>query len=300
MAGSQIIVSVTALESQRLGHISMSWNNWTTNTEPTITKGSKIEISGSLFNFPADEDMDPGANWAGFGNDTIVYCKLTVSGTSCTSVLTATAPTWNDEKQGWYDGADRYYGVIYKDSGGNYTQKTILLNEELGYTNGGLSVMNSANEDKYIRLASDAAIKWDESETHFDFSQPIHMSNAPSAGTNKDRDIYFASDAALKWDESTDMFDLTKPIKAKYVNTVFASTSVNNKDIWDVMNITLPNVNDKIIISGCRRVGGNNGILSYAERASTAVVRLHYYDTFPTFINITSSTVPNYDIILAF
>jgi hypothetical protein len=129
------LVALTILQAQRLGYIALSLNEWGTTNEPEIQTGSKIEIAGAMYTFNSAEDIDPDGDWAGFANSTQIYCKLIVSGTSVTSKLTTTAPTWNTTKQGYYgtngSSLHRYYGAIYKDSSGNYDRKCIYKGREL-------------------------------------------------------------------------------------------------------------------------------------------------------------------------
>jgi hypothetical protein len=137
MAGSQVseAVALTILQAQRLGYIALSFDEWTTTNEPEIQAGSKIEIAGSMYTFGSAEDIDPDGDWAGFANSTQIYCKLVVSGTSVTSKLTTTAPTWDEAKQGYYGTGvsvlHRYYAAIYKDSSGNYDRKCIYRGRNL-------------------------------------------------------------------------------------------------------------------------------------------------------------------------
>ena len=128
MAGSQITTKTNEVEKQRLGYIAISFDEWDSTNEPEIQSGSKVEIAGSLYEFTAAEDIDPDADWGGFANSTQIYGYLVVSGTSVTSKLKTTAPTWDTAKQGWYEAAttNRCYSTIYKDSGGNYDKKCIL------------------------------------------------------------------------------------------------------------------------------------------------------------------------------
>jgi len=124
-----------------IGHIAISFDDWTDGSEPVITAGSTLEIGGSMFLTPGgDDDIDVAGAWGGIANSTLVYIYYAVSGTTATAELSITAPTWDDEKQGWYDAGltKRCVGSIYKDSGGNYDLKTIFLSQFHGKTNQGI------------------------------------------------------------------------------------------------------------------------------------------------------------------
>ena len=128
MAGQILTTDILELESQRKGYLGISLTHWTDTVAPEIALGSIIEIAGAIIEFPANESVDHGANWGGFGNNTLVYGY--VNGTTYFSYLTTTAPTWSTEHQGWYDatGQHRYYLSLYKDGTGTYTRKNLLRN----------------------------------------------------------------------------------------------------------------------------------------------------------------------------
>jgi len=108
------------LDRQRRGYQAISLTHYDDALEPKIAAGSIVEIGGALFKCESDESI---SGWAGIGNDNDVYIKLVPSGTTATAAFTTAAPTWSTSKQGWYVGNDRYIAGLYKDAGGNYTQK---------------------------------------------------------------------------------------------------------------------------------------------------------------------------------
>ena len=124
MANTIVTQRDTQLERQRAGHIELSLTNFTTSAEPQIAAGSVVEISGSLYSFTGNQSI---TGWAGVSVGD-AYIKLVPDGTNpCTAEFTATAPTWNDAKQGWYDGTgtDRYVAGLYKTSSTEYDNKFI-------------------------------------------------------------------------------------------------------------------------------------------------------------------------------
>lgn len=121
MAGSQVLIAASCIEKQRLGYQAISLTNFASDTdEPAIAAGSKVEIGDALFEFASDESI---TGWSGIAVSSDVYIHLTVSGSSVTASFSITAPTWDDAKQGWYSGAVRVVGGLYKDGSGNYALK---------------------------------------------------------------------------------------------------------------------------------------------------------------------------------
>lgn len=106
MAGSKVNnygvgdVDLTALmdstDVQRKGYVGLSITNFDNDSEPAIAIGSKIEVNGALFEFDSEEAI------GGAPADGIIYIKTIPAGASITAEFTATAPTWDDSKQGWY------------------------------------------------------------------------------------------------------------------------------------------------------------------------------------------------------
>lgn len=136
MAGSKVNdyaigdANLTALmdsvDKQRIGYSAVSLNEYTTNDEPSITAGSKIEVNGALFEFESDESI------TGNPADGDVYIKLIPSGDSITAEYETDAPAWDDEKQGWYESGtnNRYLNYLIVLSGsGTVWEKYILTRE---------------------------------------------------------------------------------------------------------------------------------------------------------------------------
>lgn len=132
MAGSAVTTDISELEKGRLGYIAISLNEWTTTNEPTITAGSKIEIDGALYEFTADEDMDVAGAWGGFGASSLVYCYINPA--TVVPYMSATAPAWDDAKQGYYLAASpthRCYTKLWKDGAGGYALKEIIKGRDV-------------------------------------------------------------------------------------------------------------------------------------------------------------------------
>jgi len=122
MAGAQITIAANCLDAQRLGYQAISLTHFADAVEPALAAGSKVEIGGSLFGFAGDEVI---TGLAGIAVSSDIYILLTVAGAAVTASGTITAPTWSTSKQGWYTGANRVIGGLYKDAGGDYTKKWV-------------------------------------------------------------------------------------------------------------------------------------------------------------------------------
>ena len=90
--------------------------------EPSITAGSEFEVDGTFYEFPIDEAAVAGG-WGAIAVSTVVYMYLVPAGAAHTWIYSIVAPTWDTAKQGWYNGANRCFGGLYKDAGGDYSAK---------------------------------------------------------------------------------------------------------------------------------------------------------------------------------
>lgn len=104
------------------GKCAASLTEYDTTAKPKLAAGSVIEVNGALF--IADDDEDPSGSPA----DGTVYLKIVPSGSTATVELTATAPTWDNEKQGWYsptagEESQRYLPFGMTKSGSLYISK---------------------------------------------------------------------------------------------------------------------------------------------------------------------------------
>lgn len=129
MAGSQISTSVSIIDSLS-GFMALSLTEYNTSAAAAIAAGSKVEIAGAFFQFPADETP---TGWAAIVTATTAYIALTASGTAGSQVVNAgyvsTAPTWRDDLQGWYASAAssvRIVASVYKAEATRYYPKFIL------------------------------------------------------------------------------------------------------------------------------------------------------------------------------
>lgn len=215
MAGTLLSIGTDQLQNQRKGAIAISLLDFDVTTVSQIAAGSIIEIGGAVLLFESDESM--GANWAAMAQG-VVYAYI--NGVTYESTYTATAPTWSDEKQGWYDatGAHRYYARLYKDAGANYTRKALYTN-----VRGVMTMYDGTAVDK-ISLAD---------------------------GVNADRQIDFADDASILWDESEDRFIMKNDHRPRIG---YHDTTDRSEDyVFDLLSPYVPNVNDEIYMNGLLR-----------------------------------------------
>jgi hypothetical protein len=107
------------------GYQAISLTHFTDTLEPSVTAGSEIEVDGTFYEFPIDEAATAGT-WAAIAISTEVYMYLVPAGAAHTWIYSATAPTWGIAKQGWYNGANRCFGMLYKDAASLYQFKNLI------------------------------------------------------------------------------------------------------------------------------------------------------------------------------
>lgn len=131
----------------------VSLTEFDTALEPKIAAGSVIEVNGALYYFEENEEI------SGSPSNGTVYVRLVPSSDSNSddfvyAEFTNTAPTWSDEKQGWYDATGEYRYIPFKMSkyGSLYYDKRFLIFE---FTNENINRLNSYDtDDTGIPIAS--------------------------------------------------------------------------------------------------------------------------------------------------
>lgn len=116
MAGSQVskTVSIDWFSSIIYGNAPITIDEYDTDAEPEVQPG-KIEVGNDIYLFSSAESI---TGWSGISVSTQAYIYFVPSGTSCTVVFSATAPTWDSQKHGWYNGNNRAMWAVYKDAAG--------------------------------------------------------------------------------------------------------------------------------------------------------------------------------------
>jgi hypothetical protein len=153
-------------DKQRKGYIAISLDSLVTTTAITIKSGSVVEVAGALYEFQADE-TESGGTWAGIGANNTVYVYIVPAGASATFIYSTTAPTWDVEKQGFYNGTSRAVASLYKDAGGLYQAKFLLPSSQalqlpggvrnVIITSGALGPLTVTRDTEYILTATSTA-----------------------------------------------------------------------------------------------------------------------------------------------
>ena len=233
-------IALTRFELGLTGKNSVSLTEWGTTSEPAMAEGSLLEIGSAIFE-AVGGDLDVG-DLAALA-DGIIYLYCADDGTLSASV---TAPTWNDDLSGWYDGTSRCYGSILK-AGASYTQKTIWKSRSYGEGYQGLTVALGANGDKEIRFATDAALTWDESENRFYL----------------DKDVYIPNNI---------ISPIIKSTTSGYIHAAFPTENT----IFDAISPAIPNTNDFIPLVGHIAAAG---AISHAVRTNATVITFYGVNT---------------------
>jgi len=111
------------------GFMSVSLTEMETNNQPLIESVSTIIVKGTCYKFAADETI---TGWAGIGVSTEAYIYVVPNAATCTAIWSATAPAWDSDYQGWYNGNNRCIGGAYKDGSGNCTKKWLTYSSTRG------------------------------------------------------------------------------------------------------------------------------------------------------------------------
>ncbi len=106
------------------GKADITLSAFDTTAAPDVKVGSVFEDNGAIF-IVETSDITP-TGYAGITNSTTFYLYWDESGTAF--IYSNTAPTWSDVLQGWYNGNDRAFFSMFKDSGGTlYENKSMLI-----------------------------------------------------------------------------------------------------------------------------------------------------------------------------
>jgi len=167
MAGARVTVPsvgatdwtefITVVERMRRGFMSLMLTNLYATTEPQIAAGSVVEIDSTLYQFLVNESI---TGWAGIGDASMAFIKLTAAGASVTASWEDTNGTWSDAKQGYYDGSDRFIGGCYRTNVTTWTDKWIWLKRRFIF--GGGFYVGTDNPTTTQGLHSSGGIRTDE------------------------------------------------------------------------------------------------------------------------------------------
>ncbi len=108
------------------GKANITLSNYNTTAAPVVKVGSVFEDNGAIF-IVDTADITP-TGYAGITNSTTFYLYYDES--ASVFIYSNTAPTWSDVLQGWYNGNDRAFFMMVKDSGGTLYQSKQLLKKQ--------------------------------------------------------------------------------------------------------------------------------------------------------------------------
>jgi hypothetical protein len=129
----QVTIAAQQVDKERIGYIAISLDSMATTAAVTIKSGSKVEISGALYDFNADE-VESGGTWAALTASALAWIYIVPAGATTTFIYSNTAPAWDVAKQGWYNGANRAVAVLYKDAASLYQCKNLIVQGEAPIT----------------------------------------------------------------------------------------------------------------------------------------------------------------------
>ena len=98
--------------------------NFENTSEPQVAAGSRFEINGSYYEVTSNESI---TGWAALAVG-VVYIYAVPAGAAASFIFSATAPTYDTAKGGWFNGTDRVLWRLYKGSSVLYTNKQEMDN----------------------------------------------------------------------------------------------------------------------------------------------------------------------------
>jgi hypothetical protein len=146
LAVSLISTDVNILEKSMYGYNGYSLDDFADGAKPAVT--GYLEDAGALY-FANAEDPDGTAAFAAIGASTIFYGFLNPA--TLTLYVDTTTPAWSDDKNGYYHSVSathRCYFRGFKDASGNWDQKTIIINKNIGVNDEGVSIGINASDNK--------------------------------------------------------------------------------------------------------------------------------------------------------
>jgi len=102
----------------------ISLSNYSTTAAPGVKVGSVFENNNATFLVETGDETPTG--YAGISNSTTFYLYFDFSEDEF--LYAEAVPTWNDALQGYYNGNDRAFFSMYKDSGGTLYQNIVHRN----------------------------------------------------------------------------------------------------------------------------------------------------------------------------
>lgn len=218
--------SIIDLETWNRGLMRLSLTNFNNTGTSSIASGSIIHVHDSVFEITATLAI---TNWSNILTGT-VFIMLKQSGDYLTSEYTATSPTWNGAKQGYYgtgtNANHRFAGGMYKAKSGTATIKYIYGGK--GYT----GTWRKINNPPTGALAS--LTSWGSTDSFTDGNE-VTFDNLP-AGTKAVKCHLRISGASgwTFWRKSGDTNISNTPIASlEYANMLlYLANSAMQAEIW--------------------------------------------------------------------
>lgn len=149
---------LATIEAAYVGKADITISEYDSTAACVVKVGSKFEVGGALLKVLTADETPTG--YSGISVSTTFYLYYDVSGAEF--IFSETAPTWSDANQGWYNGADRAFFSMYKDSGGTlYEDKLVLIHKSKNQISGGLQTDNMILKTKVLEIGD-----WDMSSTY--------------------------------------------------------------------------------------------------------------------------------------
>ena len=150
---------LATINAAYIGKAEITLSNYDNDSAPVIKVGAKIEVNGALIKLTTSDATPTG--YAGITNSTTFF--LYYDSSAGVAIYSNTVPVWNDALQGWYNGNDRAFFSMFKDSGGTlYENKLLLINQSNNQISGGIQTDNALLKTKVIEIGD-----WNMDSTAF-------------------------------------------------------------------------------------------------------------------------------------
>ena len=263
----------TELAKASKGKADITISEYDTTAAPDVKAKSVFENNGTVTEVATDTTP---TGYAGISSGTTFYTYWDES--ESVFIYSAAAPTWSDLLQGWYNGNDRAFFSMYKDSGGTlYENKSLLSCQNNISLNGSLSLYDrGVNQDRNIEFASDADLLWDESEDKFELNKKLSV---PTINTGHgDNDLYEMNQNVKK----TDTVEFASITAATYFKSDYRKprTTLHGNFTRSALHGVIAGAIDvngsKAILSGAIDIADAPAVLSYAIRNSSTQTTVYY------------------------
>ena len=268
-----VTVAVTQIEEQRKGYNGVTLTQFANDTtEPQIAAGSIVEIAGSLYEFSGAEAI---TGFAGIGNGNQTYIEVTASGATASAAFSTTAPTWDTDKQGYYNGGlVRTIGGSFKDGSGNATNKFLYTDPNLlslrKYGNGAVEIPGALEVVAGGVTVGAGAITASSSSLALGGA----VTGVPAVSMGGDLDMT-AADPEIT---STKPLDLQKGHYHDDIHDNFVGAPTQD-EVFDFLAPAIPDIGDMVTVTGAIRPISTASdqvlITSFAERTAASTIEIH-------------------------